>query len=512
VTLPASEYKEKLAAERNSSLETPEPVEIRKSMKAVCEKTTPGATATIQGVLALEQDVTCTSTTAMPESSKQFMPSMTIKSVRELWLAAPSERLRVPCLWQLSGFESWQEYFMTPSADMATEGEKTMAEALRNGQSATLRSRTEMSMKLPDSPGPDGYTVFFGTSEEMVGLSTEVLDDALFRVPADFSEQPFEVVLKGISAAAESERSARENDATPTKPAIPENVKAFIPVLYPLRAAEPVVAIGADGKRMQGMVEFLLTVGPTGIVEQAEVLSGPDALRQAAMDTVRQYTFRPVLRNGVAVRAYTQTTVNFMDYSNGPPPDMSAFQFTPEMETAEERIEQLRTAFPRTPEQELADIEQDSGGGDKSRRYDRLGEMALKAVKLGTEDEDARAKAYATELLAGGRADGHSWNYGNAIHVGHIVLGLLALHHDDDVTTASQELLEAGMTPGSPTLNSFGPDMSLAGELLKKGERDTVLQYFELCRKFWKMGAERLDSWSAAVRQGKFPGFGPSLP
>lgn len=85
--------------------------------------------------------------------------------------------------------------------------------------------------------------------------------------------------------------------------------------------------------------------------------------------------------------AYTQTNVNFIDYSHGPP-DMSAFRFTPEMEAAEDRIEQLRAAFPRTPEQEFADIEQDSGGGDKSRRYDRLGELALKAVKLGADQKD----------------------------------------------------------------------------------------------------------------------------
>jgi TonB family protein len=474
-------------------------------MKAAGEKTTPGAVDIIQGVRAEEFDVTCVSTTTMPESSKQFMPTMTMKSVRRLWLATPSERLRVPGLWQLSGFESWQEYFSAPSPDPESEGEKTITEALRRGQSATLRERTEMSMKLPDSPGPDGYTQFFGTSEEMVSLSTEVLDDALFRVPADFREEPLETVSKGISAAVDSEIASRENDAAP-KPAIPENVKAFIPVLFPLRQTEPAAPLGPDGQKLQGMVELLVTVGPQGNVEQAEVLSGPEGLRQAATEAVKQWTFRPVIRDGAPVTAYTQATVNFIDFSKGPP-DMSAFKFTPEMEAADDRIEQLRAALPRTPEQEFADLEQDSGGGDKSRRYDRLGELALRAARLGADD---KAKTYATEVLAEGQADGHSWNYGNAIHDGHIVLGLLALHHDD-VTTAGQELLEAGKTPGSPTLNSFGPDMTLANELLKKGERDTVLQYLELCRKFWKMGAERLDSWSAAVREGMNPTFGPPL-
>jgi len=35
--------------------------------------------------------------------------------------------------------------------------------------------------------------------------------------------------------------------------------------------------------------------------------------------------------------------------------------------------------------------------------------------------------------------------------------------------------------------NSFGPNVSLAKDLLEKGERDTVVEYFEACKKFWKM-------------------------
>jgi hypothetical protein len=53
--------------------------------------------------------------------------------------------------------------------------------------------------------------------------------------------------------------------------------------------------------------------------------------------------------------------------------------------------------------------------------------------------------------------------------------------------------------------------MTLAAELLKKGERNTVLDYFELCRKFWKTGGEQLDAWSATVRKGETPDFAGSL-
>jgi hypothetical protein len=177
------------------------------------------------------------------------------------------------------------------------------------------------------------------------------------------------------------------------------------------------------------------------------------------------------------------------------------------MAAAGDRLAQLEEIFPRSPEQKFADSEQDAGGDDKSRRFDLLGGLAVKAAHLGVND---KAKAYANELLAAAEQNSKSWNYGNAIHDGHMVLGLLALRNND-VPTAREELIKAGQTPGSPQLNSFGPNMTLAGELLQKGGRDTVLDYFELCRKFWKMGGQQLDSWSETVRKGQAPAFGANL-
>src|SRR5688572_19086141 len=47
-----------------------------------------------------------------------------------------------------------------------------------------------------------------------------------------------------------------------------------------------------------------------------------------------------------------------------------------------------------------------------------------------------------------------SWNYGNALHHGHLVLGMVALRAND-VPRAKEHLLKAGRTPGSPQLDSF---------------------------------------------------------
>jgi len=121
-----------------------------------------------------------------------------------------------------------------------------------------------------------------------------------------------------------------------------------------------------------------------------------------------------------------------------------------------------------------------------------------------------KAESYAKELLLMAPKYPRDWNYGNAIHHANIVLGRIALARGD-IEAAKNYLIEAGKTPGSPQLNSFGPNMTLAKELLGKKETQTVLNYFELCGKFWEMGNEKLKEWSELVRNGKMPDFGGNL-
>jgi hypothetical protein len=90
------------------------------------------------------------------------------------------------------------------------------------------------------------------------------------------------------------------------------------------------------------------------------------------------------------------------------------------------------------------------------------------------------------------------------------VLGRVALKQKH-VKLADEYLLKAGQVSGSPQLSSFGPNMSLANELLKAGHKAVVLQYFELCYKFWDMGRDKLEEWIKQVKAGKTPQFGPQL-
>ncbi len=155
----------------------------------------------------------------------------------------------------------------------------------------------------------------------------------------------------------------------------------------------------------------------------------------------------------------------------------------------------------------LRELEEALTRSDSISRWAGLPDAARAAFAAGELD---KAESYANELLAGAAGQEESWNYGNAIHHGNLILGRIALAAGNEVL-ASDHLLAAGRTSGSPQLDSFGPNMTLAKELLEAGEREVVLEYFELCAKFWKMHRGRLESWGSAVAEGGVPQFGANL-
>ncbi len=123
--------------------------------------------------------------------------------------------------------------------------------------------------------------------------------------------------------------------------------------------------------------------------------------------------------------------------------------------------------------------------------------LAKTAFAAGDYD---RARRYATALLR--RGDAHEAN---------MVLGRLALR-DGDTAGAEAHLLAMGRVSGSPSLDTFGPNMQLAKDLLDRGDRQPVLVYFDECARFWTFDhGAKLKQWRALVREGKTPDFGGNL-
>jgi hypothetical protein len=166
-----------------------------------------------------------------------------------------------------------------------------------------------------------------------------------------------------------------------------------------------------------------------------------------------------------------------------------------------------KEALAPTPREKFAKLENATPQTGIERFYalPKLAKAAFDAAELD------KAENYARELLAVAPEYQKDWNYGNAIFDGNMVLGRVALRRDKNVPLAKSSLLASAQTPGSPQLNSFGPNMSLAKDLLTLGERDTVLEFFALCRKFWTFSPAKLDDWTAVVKGGGIPDFGANL-
>jgi len=132
----------------------------------------------------------------------------------------------------------------------------------------------------------------------------------------------------------------------------------------------------------------------------------------------------------------------------------------------------------------------------------------LMAVKAAIEANDVgKARQFATTALAqaGSRNDNTT---GQTIHDSHVVLGRVALR-TGNVAEAKAQLQQAAHVTGGGTLTSFGPNMSLAKELLERGERDAVVQYLEACEAFWPN--RMLSQWIQTITRGGTPNFGANL-
>jgi hypothetical protein len=138
-----------------------------------------------------------------------------------------------------------------------------------------------------------------------------------------------------------------------------------------------------------------------------------------------------------------------------------------------------------------------TGEQGQTELLDHLATAAFEAGEL------EMAEGYARELLARASPVRHP---GDVIHIGNLVLGRIALSKGD-IEKAKSHLIESARTDGSPVLCSFGPRMTLAKELLVRGETEVVLRYLKLCSVFWKRGRDDLARWAERVEKGEEPDF-----
>lgn len=116
----------------------------------------------------------------------------------------------------------------------------------------------------------------------------------------------------------------------------------------------------------------------------------------------------------------------------------------------------------------------------------------------------AKVEELAKENLALAAVYRCNWNYGNAVHNTNRVLGLVSLKNGDTETAAAY-LLKAGKSTGSPQLNSFGPELDLANNLLQIDKVEPVKAYLKDIKSFWEMDHGKVDAWLKQIENGEKP-------
>ncbi len=73
----------------------------------------------------------------------------------------------------------------------------------------------------------------------------------------------------------------------------------------------PVYPIDAKKAGVSGTVVLTAVIGKDGLIQDLQVVSGPDLLQQAALDAVKQWRYRPYLLNGEPVEVDTKINIIF---------------------------------------------------------------------------------------------------------------------------------------------------------------------------------------------------------
>jgi protein TonB len=110
---------------------------------------------------------------------------------------------------------------------------------------------------------------------------------------------------KVIFQTPDSRRAAKDNNTQPVQ------VPSKIADEYLVQRVEPEYPEPARAQHIQGPVVLDALVGRDGAVEKLTTVSGDSQLAAAATDAVRQWRFKPFLRNGSPEEFQTQITVSF---------------------------------------------------------------------------------------------------------------------------------------------------------------------------------------------------------
>jgi TonB family protein len=171
--------------------------------------------------------------------------------------------------------------------------------------------------ELPFESGNQHY-VIFGQCDD---ASVDVVK-AIARVQRDSNDKPLSpVVLEKVTILDQLPPPAPPPPpppgaaGTPTPGAAPPprriSISAGVAAGLIISKVQPVYPIDAKKAGVSGTVVLSAVIGTDGTIQNLRVVSGPDLLRQAALDAAKQWRYRPYLLNYDPVEVRTTINITF---------------------------------------------------------------------------------------------------------------------------------------------------------------------------------------------------------
>jgi protein TonB len=91
----------------------------------------------------------------------------------------------------------------------------------------------------------------------------------------------------------------------------PQRVSSGVVAGNKLSGSNPVYPPIAKAAHVSGAVVLHAIISKSGTIENLEVISGPEMLRNAATEAVRNWRYKPYILNGDPTEVETTITVNF---------------------------------------------------------------------------------------------------------------------------------------------------------------------------------------------------------
>jgi TonB family protein len=338
-TVPVAGYMEKVLAQQQVPAAVQQTLQTAlQSLKIDVQTKKTGETSTIQGIQAEDNLVIVSIEGPNPAG----VPLGFRMEIHE-WVATAEELTRNPALSQMATCSAR----LGPDADPSAIVEKILGPLVGTGglsdalkglaavkgkvmlktQTAAFAPGIVALLQAQGAPGlapaGDVNAPLAEATFSLAELSTYLLSDALFQVPAGYQEASLEELLKTIPKpalpqAAPPKPQAPAAAATPINDFTGTAVRPGNGVSNPavVSQVQPKYDEQARAAKIEGSVLVSLVVDENGVPRNVKVVRSLDpGLDQKAIEAVQQWKFRPGQKDGnpVAVQAQIQVTFKLLD-------------------------------------------------------------------------------------------------------------------------------------------------------------------------------------------------------